>query len=101
MEYGLTENTIERIRQVFFQYPQIEKVIIYGSRAGRNYKPASDIDLSLVGEELNFDIISKIEWNLDDLLLPYTFDLSIYHKIMNIDVRNQIDSIGKLFYKKT
>ena len=82
MEYGLTENTIERIRQVFSQHPQIERAIIYGSRTGQNYKPASDIDVSLVGEELNFDIISKIEWNLDDLLLPYTFDLSIYHKII-------------------
>ena len=101
MKYGLKEDIIERIQQVFSQYHQIEKTIIYGSRAIGNYKPTSDIDITFIGEDLSLDIISKIEWNLDDLLLPYTFDLSIYHKITNPDVQNHIDRVGKVFYDRS
>ncbi|MDH8702202.1 putative nucleotidyltransferase [Dysgonomonadaceae bacterium PH5-43] len=101
MKYGLKEETIIRIQKVFSQYPQIEQAIIYGSRAMGNYKPASDIDIAFVGENLSLDIISKIEWDLDDLLLPYTFDLSVYNKITNPDVQNHINRVGKIFYNKS
>lgn len=101
MKYGLKEEIIRKIQEVFSQYPQIEQAIVYGSRAMGNYKPASDIDITFIGNDLTLDVINKIEWNLDDLLLPYTFDLSIYHKITNPDVQNHINRVGKIFYNKS
>lgn len=100
MKYGLKEEIIRKIQEVFFQYPQVEQAIIYGSRAMGNYKAASDIDITFSGKDLNLNIISKIEWDLDDLLLPYTFDLSIYHKITDPDVQNHINRVGEIFYQK-
>ncbi len=100
MQYGLESHIIEKIRAVFSHYPRIDKALIYGSRAMGNYKPASDIDISLIGEDLSLDDISKIEWELDDLLLPYTFDLSIYYKITNPDLQEHIDRVGKIFYER-
>ncbi|MCF2446054.1 nucleotidyltransferase domain-containing protein [Dyadobacter sp. CY345] len=81
MEYGLKENIIQRIQSVLSNFPEIEEVTLYGSRAKGNYKNGSDIDLTLKGKNLTLLILGKVDEQLDDLLLPYTFDLSIYHQI--------------------
>ncbi|MCS6796683.1 MAG: nucleotidyltransferase domain-containing protein, partial [Raineya sp.] len=49
MKYGLPNSAIEAIQKVFSKYPEIEKVILYGSRAMGNYRVGSDIDLTLCG----------------------------------------------------
>ncbi|MFN2261972.1 MAG: nucleotidyltransferase domain-containing protein [Psychroflexus sp.] len=96
---GLKENDIEKIKSVFCEYPEIDKVVLYGSRAKGNYRKNSDIDLSIVGE-VNLDIILNIETKLDDLFLPYEFDLSIFNKIKNIALKEHINRLGLTFYEK-
>lgn len=98
--YGLEREDIQKISQVFKNHAAIEKVILYGSRAKGNYRHNSDIDLTLVGPELSFSELLEIEAELDDLLLPYKIDLSIYHKIENQDLVAHIDRVGKFFAAK-
>lgn len=101
IHFGLTQEDIDRISKVFSHYPQIEKVLIYGSRAKGNFKPASDIDLTLIGQEIDLNLQLRIEFDLDDLMLPYKFDLSIYHKLSNQDFIDHINRVGKKFYDRT
>ncbi|OHE02628.1 MAG: hypothetical protein A2W82_05990 [Sulfurimonas sp. RIFCSPLOWO2_12_36_12] len=98
MKYGLSEEVINKINSVFAKYPQIKKVILYGSRAKGNYKNGSDIDLSLLGNEIALSLLYKIENSLDDLLLPYTFDLSVYSDIKSNELKEHIDRVGINFY---
>ncbi len=98
---GLKPIVIENVRSVFSKYPQIDEVILFGSRAKGNYKPYSDIDLALRGRSLNLSIQQKIEQQLDDLLLPQKIDLSIYHKITDGDLLNHIDRMGLVFYRNS
>ena len=100
MTFGLKDNDIVAIKNVFVACTQIEQAIIYGSRAKGNHKPASDIDITFKGAELDTTIINKVANQLDDLLLPYTFDLSIYHHIQNPDLLAHIERVGKIFYEK-
>ncbi len=95
---GLKEAVIERIRGILTQYPEVEEAILYGSRAKGNYRPYSDIDLSLKGSTLNLRILYKIENELDDLLLPYTIDLSIFHMISNEELVGHINRVGVKIY---
>lgn len=97
--YGLKERDIEKIKSVFCEYPEIDKVMLYGSRAKGNYRNNSDIDLSVVGV-VNLDKILSIETKLDDLFLPYEFDLSIFNKIKNIALKEHINRVGLTFYEK-
>ncbi|RKU39253.1 hypothetical protein C6496_02395 [Candidatus Poribacteria bacterium] len=60
----------------------------------------SDIDLTLYGDALTHSILSRIDTELDDLLLPYTIDLSIFHQIDNPAMVEQIQRIGVNFYEK-
>ena len=100
MRYGLKEQTIESICGVFARHPLVEKAMLYESRAMGNFKPGSDIDLTLFGESLTSLELGVIEEELDDLLLPYQIDLSIFHRIENMDLREHIERVGVVFYRK-
>ncbi len=100
MLYGLNKETVDKINGVFSRFSEVEEAILYGSRAKGNYKPGSDIDLTLKGKKINLKIVNKISLALDDLLLPYTFDISIFHQISNADLLEHIERVGLVFYKK-
>jgi uncharacterized protein len=101
MKYGLDDSKIARINGVLSRFPQVDRAILYGSRAMGNYRPGSDIDLTLVGSEaLNLKILYRIMDEIDDLLLPYTFDLSILRLISDQEVLEHIRRAGVVFYDK-
>lgn len=97
--FGLNEKTIQQINSVFGSFPEINKVILYGSRAKGNYRSNSDIDLTIIGE-ISFSQLLKIELLLDDLLLAYKIDLSNYKNIENPELKNHINRVGIDFYSK-
>ena len=99
MDIGLPSNAIEKILAEFRKFPQIEKAILYGSRAMGTSKPGSDIDLSLVGQALNQDIVWKVSQALDDTLLHYVFDLSLFETLDNPDLKAHIARVGIVFYQ--
>ncbi len=99
-KYGLTARAIAAIHHVFKMHPKITKVILYGSRAKGNYRSSSDIDLTLQGEHLEYADLVTIDNALDELLLPYTIDLSIYFQIENPDLIKHIERVGEEFYSK-
>lgn len=98
--FGLKEATIEKIIAVFSQYFNIQKVLLYGSRAKGNYRNGSDIDLTLIGENISYSQLSKLDIQIDNLLLPYCFDISIFKDIDNLDLIDQINRVGVVFYER-
>ena len=100
LKFGLKQATIDKINSVFRMHPEIEKVVIYGSRAKGNYRPGSDIDITLFGENVTRDTLSKLDWEIDDLNTPYLFDISIYTKLNAPSLKEHIDRIGQVFYVK-
>jgi uncharacterized protein len=102
MAYGLKESTIQKICTVLARYPQVDKAVLYGSRAKGNYRNGSDIDLTLYGEaNLNLQVFYRIMDEIDDLLLPYTIDLSIFSNITDAEVVAHIERMGVTFYEKS
>lgn len=98
MQFGIEENILVQIIATLRSFNEIEDAIIYGSRAKGNFKTGSDIDLTLKGKALNLNILTKIELALEELYLPYSFDISIYHQISNSDLIAHIQRIGKSIY---
>ncbi|MCW5211581.1 nucleotidyltransferase domain-containing protein [Desulfobulbus sp. TB] len=100
MKCGLSRKNISNIRKVLGKFEEVKEAVLYGSRAKGNYKPGSDIDIALKGEKLNLRLLNKIDLDLDELFLPYTFDISIYDQINNKDLVAHIQRVGKILYKK-
>ena len=100
MKFGLNDSTITKIQRVFEKYPQVDRVVVFGSRAKGNFRPGSDIDLTLFGNELNQQLCSDIAEELDDLLLPYMIDLSVFDLLDHVDLKEHILRVGKVFYQQ-
>ena len=101
MQYGLSHDTIKLLNEIFSNYSQITEVLIYGSRAKGNFSDGSDIDLTLKGNDIDFTTLQQLGNSIDNLLLPWLVDLSIFSSIKNKDLIEHINRIGKSLYKKT
>ena len=101
MKYGLTEEQWDMLSNVFARNPKIGKVILYGSRSKGTYKPFSDVDITLVGDELSVNDLSDTMNAIDDLLLPYMFDVSLYHKLKSPELLNHISRRGVVVFKRS
>ncbi|MDA3923269.1 MAG: nucleotidyltransferase domain-containing protein [Kiritimatiellae bacterium] len=99
MKFGLSTKIITDLNRTFDKFPSISKVIIYGSRAKGTYTPGSDIDITLIGDNLTQNTIFKLEEEIEKLYIPNTFDISILSDIENSDLISHIQRMGKTFYK--
>lgn len=99
-DFGLPDKTLATIRKILAQYPAVEKAILYGSRAKGNHRPGSDIDLTLIGDRLDLIILGKLAARLEESLIPYQVDLSLWQRIDHAGLRDHIQRVGVLFYQK-
>lgn len=98
-QFGLKPEVVEAISNVLAQFDCITEAIIYGSRAKGSYKVGSDIDLTLKTQgELPKSLLLTIDSALDDLDLPYTFDLSLLQQINNENLLDHIKRVGVVFF---
>ena len=98
MQYGLSEEELNKLTSLFDKYPTIERVILYGSRAKGTFRIGSDIDITLIGDKVDKSTLNNLEIEIDDLLLAYKFDISIFHQLSNIELVEHIDRVGKVIY---
>ena len=74
---------MSRLQTVFEPEGLVSEVIVYGSRAKGTYRPGSDIDVTIKGSGLTTRWLMDLAVKIDDLLLPYEVDCSIYEHIEN------------------
>lgn len=99
-EFGLPDTTLVCVRRILAACPKVETAILYGSRAKGNYKPGSDIDLTLTGPDLDDDALATLAGKLDESTIPYKVDLSILACIDNPNLVEHIQRVGKVFYQR-
>jgi uncharacterized protein len=92
--HGLSEKVLDQIVGVFAHFPELEKAVLFGSRAKGTHKRGSDIDISLVGSALDWRKVGEIYDELDDLMLPYRFSLIVFDKHTDPDVAAHIERVG-------
>lgn len=97
--FGLPVTSVQALQSVLAWYGRVAKGDIYGSRAMGRFRPGSDIDIALRGEELTMADLLAIDREIDDLDLPYKVDLSIYHLIQDPALRDHIDRVGCALYE--
>lgn len=98
VKFGLTEKQFLLMINTIFSFTEIEKVLIFGSRATGIFKPASDIDLAVFGQKVKRTTINRLYSALDDLPLPFMFDLLNYNQLTNESLKEKIDEQGQIFF---
>jgi len=100
LDTGLDAAYEEALRDVFRASPQVEKVLIFGSRARGDYKPASDIDLAVCAPDMSFDDFALLKARLEDLPLIFKIDLVHKDHLEDQGLRDVIHNEGHVFYAK-
>jgi uncharacterized protein len=100
MKDGLTTAQRDAIRRVLAQFPQVERAVLFGSRAMGTWSPASDIDLALFGELLTLEDEARIAARLEDIGLPVTVDLLRHSTIQSEELRAHVATYGSSFYDR-
>lgn len=95
---GLWPEEMDRLHSIFSNERSVSKVLLYGSRAKGTHRPGSDIDLTLVGRDLTVTHLLDLASKIDDLLLPYEVDLSIFEHIDNRALVEHINRVGKVVF---
>jgi len=95
--FGISDKSYQLLQQYFFLKKNINKVIIFGSRALETYRRGSDIDFAVLGEDLN-EI--EIKTDLENLSTPYMYDVIDYNKLDNKNLQKHIDNQGKIFFER-
>ena len=97
--FGLRAEERELICGVLKNHTEVTSAKIFGSRAKGNFRHNSDIDLALSGD-IPFLNIARIAGELDDLPLPYKFDIQAYDSVRHTPLLDHIDRVGMLFYSR-
>jgi len=98
-EYGLQDDDKQIILDILKTYPQIEEVILFGSRALNTFKATSDIDLAIKGKDTN-SIVAALMADFEESDLIYQVDLVDYASISTEKLLEHIDQHGTVFYRK-
>ncbi|WP_337366408.1 nucleotidyltransferase domain-containing protein [Phascolarctobacterium sp.] len=96
MKLGLSENNLQLIVDTLSQ-AGVSKAVVFGSRAKGNWRENSDIDIAVFGAGVNVGALSV---QLDELPMPYKFDIVDYNSINNQALREHIDMVGVEIYKQ-
>jgi predicted nucleotidyltransferase len=100
-ELGLSERAFANICRVLEQFPQIERAVVFGSRAKGTYKHGSDVDIALVGADVSERLALDVSGILNEREpLPYFFDVIAFDAIRNTELREHIERVGKCMYEQ-
>lgn len=95
MAFGLTDREKKHIERALLKLPEIEKAIVFGSRAMGNNKKGSDVDLAIAGKNITATTVTRLRSKLnEELPLPYFFDVVRYETITNENLKHHIDEHG-------
>lgn len=100
--YGLHESDLHLIITASQAIPEIEQLLLFGSRAKGTEKPGSDVDLAIKGKAVTYDTVLQLSDRLNEQLpLPYFFDVINYHNIQEPRLTEHIDNAGIVIFNLT
>lgn len=96
--FGLSSENLDTLKKVLRKHPEIEKVVVFGSRATGTYKTGSDMDLA-VWQKPNADVIASVRTDLEDSTLPYFFDIVDFRSLSDDKFKQAIVRDGVVLYE--
>ena len=93
----LTSGEVAQLQSVFKRHPEITEVRLFGSRAKGTHAAHSDIDLALWGSVDGLQA-QAIAAELDELPLPYRYDVQAFNAIRFGPLRKHIERAGIQIY---
>ena len=94
----ISEILLKDLQNIFNKYDEVDKVVLFGSRARGDNKVNSDIDLCLFGERLTHLTFSKINMDIEELNTPLSFDILNFNELNKDELVKKILTEGFEIY---
>ena len=95
---GLPPGVQEALAAVLKRHPAVRRAVLFGSRAKGVAEPSSDIDLALDGDLTDFQA-EAIALELNDLPLPYIFDIKALAAVAHAPLREHVGRVGLVVFE--
>ena len=100
---GLSDAILEQLRETVARWPQVERLVLFGSgsRARGDFRPGSDIDLAVFAPRLSEHDFARL-WNaIDELPIAFKLDILHWDRLTNNALREQIEKEGLTLYARS
>lgn len=99
--FGLSPEELKLVLLAVNHFSQIEKCVIFGSRAMGNYKKGSDIDIAVFGKEIDSLQILRLSSMLNECFpIPFSSDVVHYDRLTHEPLKEHINKNGIVFYER-
>jgi predicted nucleotidyltransferase len=99
MPWGLDGRARGLLGAVLEQHASVREARVFGSRALGTQRPESDVDIALYGD-VDELLAARIAGELDELPLPYAFDVRAYPCLKHAPLREHIDRVGEVIFTR-
>ena len=98
---GLSKKIKEGIINTILSHKKAEKIVIFGSRAGKDFKKNSDIDIAVFGKNWTDKDINIVKFNLEEgLKTPLKFDVLNFYCLNKETLKKEILKDGRVIYEE-
>jgi uncharacterized protein len=95
--FGLDARARALLDGVLQRHPAVREARVFGSRALDTHRAESDIDIALYGD-VDEALAARVAGELDELPLPYQFDVRAYPSVRHAGLREHIDRVGRTVF---
>lgn len=86
------------LQKIFNKYEEIEKVLLFGSRARKDNSYNSDVDICLFGEQITHLTQAKVSMDIEEINTPLSFDILNFNELVKKELIDNILNEGILIY---
>jgi len=84
------KKALDEVKKIQKKYPEIEKILLFGSRARDDHKYNSDIDLCVFAPKEFEDKFFTFAGEIDEINTYYSFDVLFWHYLGSDVLKNEI-----------
>lgn len=96
---GLGNRLLGRLTRVFARHPDLESVVLFGSRATGTATARSDVDLATTGMR-GRHALGRLRLDLEDLDIPQRCDVVALEGITYEPLLRHIKAVGVTIYRR-
>lgn len=97
--FGLSKILINKLVKEIRKYKKTEKIVIFGSRAAKNFKVTSDIDIAIFGKDWSDKDVNIVKYTLDEIIrTPLKLDIVNFYAIKKHKLKEEILNKGRIIY---
>ena len=100
MNFSIDKKIIEQIIVIILSHKNVEKIVVFGSRVGGDFKETSDIDIAIYSRNWSSTDINIVKNSLEeDIKIPQKFDLVNFYSLFKKSLREEIMTKGMTIYE--